>query len=337
MWPEGIDADIVDPTLLFARPFLQQFEFTEEDLRGRAVFPEGEILFRDRAGVRELFAGLDGPVLVEIQHPFDIVRPGDDNPDEAARRFTDAFHSIEWSDEARRLVDLTSAWNADEVISALHVRGGDIVSGPWRHSIYYGKYMPLPYVTYAVEELSREAGHLLVLSDNSMLLAWLRRRFDSTSTAGDIVPGYDQLPVGLRAVADVLATSRCGALYGPSDSAFSTLAASVGGRRVKPANRLVPPGEERTVMYSGIRRAESDLAEWPFLRPFVAREIDWYLAVFGDAVPLGEQLRLARRAAALDPDSMAVTAGWPSSRPCTATGRRRPLPRRQRCASAAWS
>ncbi len=308
MWPEGSEPDIADPTLLFARRFLQQFAFTEEDLRGRTVLPEGEILFRDRTGVHQLFAGLDEPVLVEIQHPFDIVRPGDDHPDEAAKRFTDAFHSIEWSDEARRLVDLTSAWNADGIISALHVRGGDIVSGAWRHSMYYGKYMPIPYVTYAVEELSREADHLLVLSDNSMLLAWLRHRFDATLTAGDIVPAHDQLPVMLRAFAEILMMSRCGTLYGPSDSAFSTLAASVAGRRVKPADRLVPLGEERTVLYSGIRRTESDLAEWPFLGPFVARDIDWYLAVFGDVVPLGEQLRLARRAAALDPDSMGVTA-----------------------------
>ena len=308
MWPEGPDPYIADPTPLLARPFLQRFEFTEEDLRGRTVLPEGEILFRDRTGVRERFAGMDEQVLVEIHHPFDIVRPRDDDPTEAARRFIDAFHSIEWSDEARRLVDYASAWNSDEVISALHVRGGDVVSGGWRHSMYYGKYMPLPYVTYAVEELSRRADHLLVLSDNAMLLAWLRRRFDSIVTAADIVPGYDELPVMLRAFTDILVMSRCGSVYGPSDSAFSTLAAHVGGRRVMPADRLVPPGGERTVLYSGIRRTETELAELPFLRPFVARDIDWYLDVFGDGVPLGEQLDLARRAAALDPDSIGITA-----------------------------
>lgn len=308
MWPEGRDPYIADPTPLLARSFLQRFEFTEEDLRGLTVLPEGEILFRDRAGVRERFADLDEHVLVEIQHPFDIVRPRDDDPAEAARRFINAFQSIEWSDEARQLVDLASAWNADEVISALHVRGGDIVSGRWRHSMYYGKYMPLPYVTHAAEELTREAGHLLILSDNAMLLAWLRRRFDSIVTAADIVPGYDQLPVMLRAFADILVMSRCGSVYGPSDSAFSTLAARVGGRRVMPADRLVPPELQRTVLSSGIRRAETDVAELPFLRPFVARDIVWYLDVFGDGVPLGEQLDLARRAAALDPDAMGVTA-----------------------------
>src|SRR5208283_2935223 len=103
---EGHDPYIADPTPLLARRFLQRFQFTEEDLRGRTVLPEGEILFRDRTGARERFAALDEQVFVEIHHPFDIVRPRDDDPAEAARRFIDAFHSIEWSDEARRLVDL---------------------------------------------------------------------------------------------------------------------------------------------------------------------------------------------------------------------------------------
>ena len=308
MWPEGPDPYIVDPTPLLAREFLQRFEFTEEDLEDRTVLTEGEILFRDRAGVRQLLSGLDEQVLVEIQHPFDVVRPRDDDPAEAARRFVDAFHSIEWSDEARRLVDLTSAWNVHEVTSALHVRGGDIVSGDWRHSMYYGKYMPLPYVTYAAEELSRGARPLLVLSDNAMLLAWLRRRFDSIVTAADIIPEYDHLPVMLRAFADILVMSRCDSLYGPSDSAFSTLAARLAGRRMMPADRLVPPGGERAVLHSGILRTETDLDEGPFLRPFVARDIAWYLDVFGDDVPLVEQLDLARRAAALDPGSMGIAA-----------------------------
>ncbi len=307
-WPEGPDPYIADPTPLLSRPFLQQFEITEEDLRGRTVLPESEILSRNRTDVRELFAGMDEQVFVQIHHPFDIVRARDDDPTEAARGFIDAFRSIEWSDEARRLVDFVSSWNAEEVISALHVRGGDIVSGRWRHSMYYGKYMPLPYVAYAAEELSRLAGHLLVLSDNAMLLARLRRRFDSVVTAADLVPGYVLLPVMLRAFADILVMSRCGAVYGPSDSAFSSLAAHLGGSRVKPADRLVPRGEERSVLFSGIRRTETELAESPFLRPFVARDIAWYLDVFGDGVPLGEQLDLARRAVALDPDSVCVTA-----------------------------
>jgi hypothetical protein len=307
-WPKGAQPYIADPTPLLARSFLERFEFTEEDLRGRTVLPEGEILFRDRADVHERLAGLNEQVLVEIQHPFDIVRPRDDDPAQAARRFIDAFGSIGWSDDAGRLVDFAFAWNAGEAISALHVRAGDIVSGLYRHSMYYGKYVPLAYVTHAAEALSRGPGRLLVLSDNELLLTWLRCRFDSIVTAAEIVPGYDQLPVILRAFADILLMSRCDSLYGPSDSAFSTLAALIGGRRVIPASRLVPPGEEGTVLSSGIRRAETDTAELPFLRPLVARDIVWYLDVFGDGVPLRGQLDLARRAAALDPDSMCVTA-----------------------------
>ena len=223
MWPEGVDPYIADPTPLLAESFRRQFEFTEEDLHGRTVLPEGEIVFRDRAGIREHLAGLNEHVLVEIQDPFAIVRPLDDDPAEAARRFREAFFSIGWSDEARRLVEFASAWNADEIISALHVRAGDIVSGDWRHSMHYGKYMPLPYIVYAAEELSRRAGHVLALSDNAMVLAWLRHRCDDVVTAADVIPGYDGLPVMLQALADILLMSRCGSIYGPSESGSARL------------------------------------------------------------------------------------------------------------------
>jgi hypothetical protein len=308
VWPEGRDAVIGDPTPLLSPSFRKQFEFTQADLCGHAVLPEGEILDRDRAGVRDLLTDMDEQVFVEVNDPFAILRPRDDDEADAAIEFMDAFRSIGWSDDAQRLVEFASSWNADELISTLHVRGGDIVSGPWRHNMYYGKYTPLPFVTYAVQELSRRAGQLLVMSDNASLLEWLRRHSDSVLTAADIVPGYDRLPPMLLAFMDILLMSRCAAVYGPSDSAFSGLAAHVGGRRVMPVDRLVPAEEQRSVLYSGIRRNETDLAESPFLRPFVARDIVWYVDVYGDGVPLPEQLQLARRAVELDSDSICVTA-----------------------------
>jgi hypothetical protein len=308
IWPEGRDPGIGDPTALLSPSFRQRYEWTEADLRGRALLPEGEIVYRDRAGVRDHVADMDGPVLVEIQHPFAVVCPRDDDDAEAATRFIDTFHSIGWSDDARRLLDFASSWNTDESISVLHVRGGDIVSGCWRHDMYYGKYMPLPYITYAVDELSRRSGQLLVMSDNASLLEWLRRDSDSVVTAADIVPGYDRLPELLQALMDILLMSRCGSMYGPSDSAFSTLAAHVGGRRVVPADRLVPLGEQRAVLFSGIRRNEGELAKAPLLRPFVARDLVWYIDVFGDGMPMHEQLLLARRAVELDADSICIMA-----------------------------
>jgi hypothetical protein len=308
IWPEGRDPGIGDPTPLFSPSFRQRYEWTEANLRGRTLLPEGEVIYRDRAGVRDHLADVDGPVLVEIQHPFAVVRPRDDGDAEAAERFIDAFHSVGWSDDARRLVDFASSWNTDERISVLHVRGGDIVSGRWRHDMYYGKYMPLPYVTYAMDALSRRTGRLLVMSDNASLLEWLRRHSDAVLTAADIVPGYDRLPELLQALMGILLMSRCGSMYGPSDSAFSTLAAHLAGRRVVPADRLVPLAEQRAVLFSGIRRNEAELAEVPLLRLFVARDIVWYIDVFGDGMPLHEQHLLARRAVELDADSICITA-----------------------------
>ncbi len=269
VWPEGVDPYIADPTPLLAESFRRQFEFTEEDLHGRTVLPEGEIVFRDRAGIREHLAGLNEHVLVEIQDPFAIVRPLDDDPAEAARRFREAFFSIGWSDKARRLVEShRMERRRDHLGTARQGRGHRLGRMAPLHALRQVHAASL--YRLQAEELSRRAGHVLALSDNAMVLAWLRHRCDDVVTAADVIPGYDGLPVMLQALADILLMSRCGSIYGPSETAFSTFAAHVGGRRVMPADLLVPPGRE-AILDSGIRRTEKDLAEYPFLRPFVAR------------------------------------------------------------------
>ena len=299
--------------------------FTEEDVAGRTVLPEGEILFRDRAGVRELLASLDDQVLVEVQHPFDIVHPRDDDPAEAASRFADAFRSIAWSDEAQRLVDFASAWNADDVVSALHVRGGDIVSGDWRHSMYYGKYMPLPYVTHAAEELTRGARPLLVLSDNAKLLAWLRRRFDSIVTAADIVPGVRPTS---RHVAGVRGHPRDVALWLHLRTLGQRLQhAGVPGRLSPHHSRRSPrahgTGTHRPVLGDPAGRTGPDRVPcscgplWHATSPGSSTCSAMPCPWASSSIWLVERQHSTRTPSASPP-------GWPNWRPCTGTGRKRP-------------
>ena len=303
MWPAGTDPSLEDPTLLLGRQFTERFEIAEEDIRDHPVMFELDLVGLDRQEAQKRLASLDEQVFVEIKDPFGIVRFRDDDPGEAATRFRACFHAMEWSNDARRLIDVTTAWDATEDISALHVRAGDIVSGDWRHTMYYGKYMPLPFVMNAIEQLSHGGEQrVLLISDNIPLIGWLRSRFPAVSTMTDIIPDYDRLPEMLRAFADVLVLSRSESIYGPSSSAFSSFAAHIGGHAVTPADRLVPTGSEADVLYAGIRRTETDIDDFPFLRPLVAHDIVWYLDVFGDDLPLGDQRDLARRAVALAPD-----------------------------------
>ena len=305
IWPAGTDPSLVDPALLLGRRFTARFEMAEEDIGDRPVVYERDLVGLDRQEVQTRLAGLDGPVFVEIKDPFGIVQFMDDDPGEAAKRFRACFRAMEWSDDARRLIDVTSALGMTEDVCALHIRAGDIVSGDWRHTMYYGKYMPLPFVMHAIERLSRGGERrVLLISDNDPLLRWLRSRFPTVSTMTDLIPDYGGLPEMLRAFADVLVLSRSGSMYGPSASAFSSFAAHIGGHAVTPADRLVPTGREADVLYEGVRRTETDAGDLPFLRPLVAHDIVWYLDVFGDDLPIGEQRDLARRAVALAPDFM---------------------------------
>ena len=305
MWPVGTDPSLVDPTLLLGRRFSERFQIAEKDIRDRPVMFERDLVGLDRQEARSRLAGHDEQVFVEIKDPFDIVHFRDDDPVEAATRFRACFYAMEWSNEARRLLDVTTGWDATQDVSALHIRAGDIVFGDWRHTMYYAKYMPLAFVLNAIEQLSHGGEQrVLLISDNTALICWLRSRFPAVSTMTDIIPDYGALPEMLRAFADVLVLSRSGSIYGPSSSAFSSFAAHIGGHAVAPADRLVPRGGEAGVLYAGIRRLETEVDDFPFLGPLVAHDIIWYLDVFGDELTLGDQRDLARRAVALAPDFM---------------------------------
>ena len=302
VWLAGTDPSLADPTLLLGRDFVERFRITEEALRGCTVIPELEFVILERADAEDRWARLNEQVFVEIKDPFDVVRLKDDDAAEATRRFLDCFHAMEWSDDARRLIEIASGWDAGENISAVHVRAGDIVSGDWRHTMYYGKYMPLPFVVNAIDQLSHNGERrVLVVSDQAPLVQWLRHRLGAVLTVADIIPRYDRLPEMLRPFADLLVMSRCDSIHGPSSSAFSSYAARIGGHVVMPADRLVPTGQEAAVLYAGILDTESRMEELPFLRPLVARDLIWYLDVFGDELPLRDQRDLARSAVAIDP------------------------------------
>lgn len=292
-----------DPGQLFSRQFLAEFEISEDALTGHAILPVQELVSLERDQIdRRLGSDLTVPY-VEIDEVFWILRLAAEDPSEALGRFITCFQAIGWSDEAQSSLNFASTWNTDDQIAAIHIRAGDIVTGGWRHFMFYGKYMPVPYVSFAIDELSHGGRKpVLVMSDNAELLLWLQTRHANIVTVSEVVPGYARLPEILKAFADMLLMSRCHTIVGPSESAFSALAADLGRSRVMSAERLIPAGQAHEVLRSGSLDTQGSIGEYPFLMRFVARDLVWYLDVFGDGVPLREQLTLARDAVRFDPD-----------------------------------
>jgi hypothetical protein len=302
IWPRGADPAINDPSQLFSQAFLDAFEISPTSLGDRGVVPEHELVELGVDDARRLSRSAASAPHLEMESPFAITRLAGEGDDPARARFVEAFGSIGWSAPAHELSDRITAACDGMSLAAVHVRAGDIVTGGWRHVVHYGKYAPVPYVELAIEQLAEQGtAPVLVVSDNSRLLSWLQDRHRAVVTAAEIVPGYRDLPEILQAFADILLMARCHALVGPSCSAFSLFAAHVGCGQVIPAEELVPPGEGSSVLLSGIIELQEDVPGAPFLAGLLARDIVWYLDVFGDALAPGAQLELASRAVALDP------------------------------------
>lgn len=303
IWPRGADQAINDPAGLFSPTHLERFEVSPGAVEGRAVDLEAELAKVSRQEARKQLGTWDSELFLHVAEGFGVFCFSEEDPAVGRTRFIRCFDAIGWSDEAQRVSDLVRGWADGNQLSAVHVRAGDIVTGGWRQRVYFHKYSPTPYVEFAIEQLTGPDGaSVLLTSDNPSLLAWLRQRHDSVVTAAELIPGYRELPEMLRAFADILLLSRCVTIVGPPRSAFSSLAANLGCGHVTSADLLVPPGQERSVLQTGILDADREVAGSPFLGRLVARDIVWCLDVFGDEMGLLEQLALARHAVELDPD-----------------------------------
>ena len=241
--------------------------------------------------------------LIDIAECFDVLTFLDENIEGAQARFRDALNEIGWSDAARAVIETISDKSFLSRYSAIHIRAGDIVTGDWRHFVPVEKYMPMAYVEFAIKTLSGSNGNpIVVLSDNDKYVGYLKSRFDVIRTPGDLVTGYADLTELQRAFADILVLSRARCIAGPNRSAFSRLAANLGGLKILTADRLMMENHARHILRNGIARVLKEAKRLDVLRPLLARDICWFLDVFSENLALKERIALAHQAVKLEPD-----------------------------------
>jgi hypothetical protein len=302
VWPRGRDDATDNPLEIFSRGFLDAFGIQPSELAGREVVPHHELVPLARLDGRRKLEHAGTGAFVDVNEIFEVIGGPSESVAQARERYRRSFHQIDWNADVRRLIGLCSRWPTGAGIPAIHVRAGDVVDGNWRHVVVHEKYSPTPFVHHAIERLTQGGKRqVLVLSDSSQYLAWLKDRFRGVISTAEIVPGYERLTEMQQALADILILSRCQLVVGPPSSAFSRLAANLGPGELVRADKLVAEGEERSVLLAGIAEHRSRGADslWAAL---VARDICWCLDVFSDALSLREQRELARQAVDLDPD-----------------------------------
>lgn len=304
VWPASSDRSVNDPRQLFSDAFLAELALDPHMLDGLREVTYDEFVAMspgDRASVLDARSGL----FVEINDPYVVIRTDAADAEAATRRFRRCFDELGWNDRVRDVVDFAAHSGTLEGLTGLHVRAGDIVTGAWRHVVTHQKYVPTALVHQALTALAAGERRVLLLSDSDEYLAYLRSRFPVV-TPQDLVPDYEHLSETQRALADIVVLARCDPIVAPPASAFSRLAANLGGATLARTDTLAPAGEEREYVLAGIAGGRELASRSGLWRKLTAYDLCWLLDVFGDTLSPSEQHELAAEAVRLDPGNCAA-------------------------------
>jgi hypothetical protein len=300
VWPSRSDHSVKDPRELFDGAFLAEFELEPHTLDGLRSVTYDEFMAMTQAE-RSTVLDRSSRVFIEIGEPYVVLRPDAAEATTATRRYRRCFEELGWNDVARGLVDFAAHSAALENLLGIHVRAGDIVTGGWRHVVTHQKYVPTAFVHRALTAFAAGGRKALLISDSPDYAAYLRSWFP-VLTPEELIPGYERLNETQRALADMVLLSRCDPIVGPPASAFSRLAANLGGATVAQTDTLVPAGEERESILSGIAGGTELASRSELWRKLTAHDLCWLLDVFGDTLDLSKQHELAAEAVRLDPE-----------------------------------
>lgn len=298
VWPGGPSRP-GEAEELFSLDFLAAHAVPIEELANREVLPDPTE--QTLAAARQDVARGGG--IVDVAEFAAMLGFRDESHLTAGRRFRAAARQIGWSPTVARTIAMIDAGFPIGPYAAIHVRAGDIVEGDWRQFLPVEKYTPRAYVEFAIQRLLAEGiGHVLILSDNEDYASELRRRFDRVRRPQELLPHYAELTVSQRALADIWLLANATRILGPTTSAFSRLAGNLSGVTMSGTHETLSSEEARAALSRAIWGAIAELPPERNRRALLARDIAWYIAVFGDSVSVGDRLRLSEKAVECEPD-----------------------------------
>lgn len=299
VWPRDNVNELAEPRELFSEAFLKRFEMPDPSGHRHTIDLDPTKLTVGEAKARCRAAPPNA--MIEITECFTILAFADEPIDEAEARFRAGLSEIGWSAEVQALMTSVSAYPVE--YSAIHVRAGDIVTGDWRQFVPVDKYMPTAYVEFAISSLAGDDGRpVVVISDNAPYVNYLKTRFGTIRVPSDIIGGYTALTDVQRAFADILVLSGAGRILAAHASAFSQLAAHVGGVVVHSIDDVMPEDDAQRCLRQCIDGRAIE-PEWSsVLHPLLARDICWFLDVFSERLAASEYAALAARAAEYEAD-----------------------------------
>jgi hypothetical protein len=300
VWPRNFFTALQEPREIFDGAFLARFEIAESACDRTALPPPTTLSL---AEARTLCRAAEPNSMIDVRECFGVLAFADESAAAAAARFRAGWKEIAWSGAVRAVIESISRAADPRGYSAIHIRAGDIVGGDWRQFVPVEKFMPTAYVEFAVETLTgRDAGQVVLVSDNDRYVRYLKARFDLVRSPSDLIDSYARLSEAQRALTDVLVLSRARRVVGPPTSAFSQLAAHLSGLDVLSIADLVTEDAARRRLRDGIAHTARAAVRRNVLRPLLARDICWFLDVFPGHLAVREYLEMAREAVRLEPD-----------------------------------
>lgn len=301
VWPLGEFEELNKPKELFDSAFLARYECNDMDLTGRVVKFVPTHLSLSEA--REFARNIGDNVFFDVSDCFEILTFLNESSEMAHERFEAAFNEIGWSSDVldliRRITDCSSPSN----YSAVHIRAGDIVTGDWRQFVPVDKYLPTPYIDFALLELSNfGTKEIVIFSDNIAYLDFLKDNFKFVRTVDEFVWGYKNLNELHKAFSDIMVLSRAQSIFGPNSSAFSCFAANLGNLKIKGIDDLIGKEKALEFLKFEIKNAREFKINSKILHPLFARNICWFLDVFLEYISLNDRIELAAKAVVLEPD-----------------------------------
>lgn len=294
VWPRNECAELHHPLEIFSQEFLEEFEIPEAEFPGAVSRPVLGVMSLEETR-RFCSQHPNSSLVVPIN--FEVHAFVGENFESAHERFMRSFSEIGWSSRIREIVSGKKRYQYD----ALHIRAGDIVTGNWSQTMPVEKYLPTGFVEHFIARLAEESDlPLVVFSDNADYISHLLGRFDRIWTVADLVPGCGDFSEAQQAFVDVFMLSGASRLFAPVRSAFSQLAASIGGVKVQSVYDSMGSADAFLILESHLHNAFSNDQPSPFQK-LLARDICWMLDVFTERLTPDARLAWARRAVSCDP------------------------------------
>jgi hypothetical protein len=166
---------------------------------------------------------------------------------ERRRQFRSLLLEMMAPEFRNRLTEVGNAVPVGRAVTVVHARFGDLVDGGFRQYPEPTKYVPYFHIDLALESLSGGDALVLLATDSPEAARALRLRHPHVETAIDL--GFrdgesDELDTMFTDIALFAAADR---VIGPALSAFSTLGAALGERRVESVRNVLVPAIARDI------------------------------------------------------------------------------------------